>query len=81
MLLVVWSKSRLATYNLPLRAGLGRPASGVGIKYNRNSLRLTIADPNRVLDAVPGRVLSISGYTRDAAAGLNVCFQAPIRVC
>ena len=30
-------------------AGLGRPATGVGIKYNRNSL--------------------------------NVCFQAPVRVC
>ena len=62
-------------------AGLGRPATGVGIKYNRNSLRVTIADPDRVLDAAAGRVLSITGYTRDAAARLNVCFQASVRVC
>ena len=62
-------------------AGLGRPVTGVGIKYNRNSLRVTLADPDRVLDATAGRVLSITGYTRDAAARLNVCFQAPVRVC
>ena len=53
----------------------------MGIKYNRNSLRITLADPGRVLDAAAGRVLSITGYTRDAAARLDVCFQAPIRVC
>ena len=62
-------------------AGLGRPATGVGIKYNRSTLRVTIVDPHKVLNGFAGRQLLLTGYTRDAAARLNVCFQAPVDIC
>ena len=62
-------------------AGLGRPATGVSIKYNRSTLNVTIADPHKVLDDFAGRQLLLTGYTRDAAARLNACFQVPVSIC
>ena len=53
----------------------------MGIKYNRHSLKVTIADPRKVLDGFAGRQLLLTGYTRDAAARLNVCFQAAVNIC
>ena len=65
----------------PLGAGLGSPATGVGIKYNRSTLKVTIADPHKVLDGFAGHQLLLTGYASDAAARLKVCFQAPVNIC
>ena len=53
----------------------------MGIKYNRHLLEVTIADPHKVLNGFAGRVLLLTGYTRDAASRLTVCFQAPVHIC
>ena len=64
-----------------LGAGLGRPATGVSVKYNRSTLEVTIADPHKVLNGFAGRQLLLTGYTFDAALRLNVCLQASVQIC
>ena len=52
-----------------------------GVKYNKQSLELVFHDPDQVLGSFAGRTITVSGFARDPATGLNVCFDASVRVC
>ena len=61
--------------------GLSEPATEVGIKHNAHTLKVTFFHSRHVLSFLYGRTLLLTDYALDAAVGLNVCFQASVRVC
>ena len=52
-----------------------------GVKYNTQSLELVFHDPAQVLATFAGQSITVSGFARDPGSGLNVCFDAAVRVC
>ena len=62
-------------------AGLGQPTTGISVKRNAHTLKLTFNDPQQVIANARGATLLLTGYARDASTGLNVCFNASVRVC
>ena len=62
-------------------AGLGRPTTGISVKHNANTLKLTFSDPRHILSRHSGSTLQLTGYAKDAPTGLNVCITANVRVC
>ena len=62
-------------------AGLGQPTTGISVKRNAHTLRLTFNDPQQVIVHARGATLLLTGYAKDAPTGLNVCFSASVGVC
>ena len=61
--------------------GLGQPTTEISVKRNAHTLKLTFNDPQQVIAHARGSTLLLTGYTHDALTGLNVCFDAGVRVC
>ena len=62
-------------------AGLGQPTTGLTVKRNAHTLKLTFNDPNRVIARSSDAMLQLTGHAKDAPTGLNVCFTADVHVC
>jgi hypothetical protein len=62
-------------------AGLGQPTTGISVKQNAHTLKLTFNDPHQVIADASGATLQLTGYAKDAPTGLNVCFTAAVRIC
>ena len=61
--------------------GLHERVTGISIKHNAHTLKVTLFDGREALSFNYGSTLLLTGYALDAAAGLNVCFQASVYVC
>ncbi len=62
-------------------AGLGQSTTGITVKRNAHTLKLTFDDPHQVVANAHGATLQLTGYAMDAPTGLNACFTAAVRTC
>ena len=63
------------------RAGLGRVPGSVQIARRKKGIVATFADPSRTLQYRRDTSVLLTGWARDLASGLNVCFDGRILIC
>lgn len=50
-------------------AGLGQPTTGISVKQNAHTLKLTFNDPHQIIANARGATLKLTGYAKDARPG------------